>query len=80
MVEEKSGIGGLLCSIFGLILFFMPYFGLPLSIIGFIQSKKIQTSKANLGKTLGVIGIVINSIMLVIILIVLLVAPEMLGL
>jgi len=54
----------LICSVVGILLFLMPYFGLPLGILGVVFSRNNNLGLAKAGKIVGIVGIVINSIML----------------
>lgn len=62
------GISSMVTSIVSLLLMFMPYFGLPLSIFSVVahnkQKKIMETGISMSGFVMGIIGIVINSIML----------------
>lgn len=78
-IEEKSnkyGIAALTLGILSLVLFLMPYIGLPLAILAIVfaakQNKTNATGQASAGYILGIIGIVLNSIMLIFVLIALL--------
>ena len=74
-IKQGYGITSLICGLLGLFAFFMPYFGLPLSIMAMVFKGKQQpvTGLANAGNILGIIGIVINSIMLLILVLVLII-------
>jgi len=67
------GVAGFVCSLFGLIGFFMPYFGLPLSVmavVGYYKQKQIEeTGLAMAANVIGIIGIVLNTCMLLFMLI-----------
>ena len=71
--SNVRGSASLVCGIISLLLFLMPYFGLPLAIVAIVlagQQKKIQENgQATAGNILGIIGIVINAIMLLIVLV-----------
>ena len=56
---------GLTASIVGMLIFIAPYFGLPLSIIGLWLGTKGNGGLGTASKTIGIIGIVINSITLI---------------
>lgn len=84
MKEKESnakGIASMILGILSLLLFLMPYFGLPLAIVGLVlagqQKKSNPTGQATAGNILGIIGIVINSIMLLIVLFGLLIFSNM---
>lgn len=69
--EKKSiawGVSSLVTSIFSILLFFMPYFGLPLSIFAVVahsKQKKIKPTGISMaGFVCGIVGIIINAIML----------------
>lgn len=70
-VTSNWGVGSLILSIIGLLLIFMPYFGILFSIgaIGFaIKQRRIQhTGYDNAGMIIGIIGVVLNAIMLAIV-------------
>jgi hypothetical protein len=77
--EDKRntwGVASLITSIIGLLLFLAPYLGLPLSIFAVVasskQNKTYKTGVAQAGNVMGIIGIVINSVMLIFVLIALL--------
>ena len=59
------GVGSLVSSIVGLLIFLAPYFGLPLSIVALIFSYQSRKLKANgyaiAGLVIGIIGIIINA-------------------
>ena len=65
------GNTSLTTGIIGLVLFLAPYIGIFLSIFAVVsasQQNKIEsTGNSNAGRVLGIIGIVINSIILLII-------------
>ena len=65
------GIASLASSVVGILLVLMPYFGLPLSIMAIIfagkQNKVGNTGIATAGKITGIVGIVLNAIMLVLV-------------
>ena len=83
MMEKKNkvthawGIASLVLGIVSLLLFIAPYFGLPLAILAIVfhsKQKKIEpTGVSTGGLVTGIIGIVINSIMLFIVLVALLI-------
>ena len=66
--NKSWGVASLVLGIIGLISFFAPYLGLPLSILAVIsankQNKINPTGNAEAGKVLGIIGIVVNTVML----------------
>ena len=70
------GIASLTCGIIGLILFLAPYFGLVLSILAVVfhyKQKKIEPTGVSMGGLVtGIVGIVINSLMLIFVVIALL--------
>lgn len=70
--STAKGKASLVMGILGLVLIITPYFGLPLSILATMyasnQNKIVPTGNSNAGNTLGIIGIIINSIMLLIVL------------
>ena len=78
--NESKGLGlaSLVCSIFGILLLFMPYFGLPLSILGIVfasmQKKKVPTGIATAGNAVGIVGTVLNTVMFLVVVLVILAA------
>ena len=75
MKEEGIGkpLGSVICGAISILLVFMPYFGLPLAIIGTWLSSKQKHSLSTAGKITGIIGITLNSIMLVMLMFILLI-------
>ena len=69
------GTAGLVCGILGLILFLAPYIGLALSILAVIfyaiQKKHNPITRGTTALVLGIIGIVTNSVMLLLMAVVL---------
>jgi heme/copper-type cytochrome/quinol oxidase subunit 2 len=72
---EKSkswGVASLVLGIIGLLCILAPYFGLPIAILAVIfankQNKIEPTGQATAGNVLGIIGIIINAIMLLLVL------------
>lgn len=62
------GVSSLACGISSNILFLMPYFGLPLSILGMVFYGKSKKSGLGIaGLVLSIIGCVINTIMLLLV-------------
>ncbi len=64
-VPDKSNrkgieIAGFVCSLIGILLFLFPYFGLPLSVLGTIFSRKRQTGLGITGLVIGIVGIIVN--------------------
>ena len=82
--KTTHGTAGLVCGILSLVLCFMPYFGLPLSIMAMIfaniQRKNNKNSTATTALVLGIIGTVINAIMLIFVVFLLALMPELLKL
>lgn len=73
--ESKAwAVASMITGILSILLFIMPYFGLPLSILAIIgaskQKKIVENGMASAGNIMGIIGVVINSIMLIILLVV----------
>lgn len=75
-IQDKQGSNGfgiasLWCGIIGLVLFVAPYIGIFLSIIAIIfsyqQNKNLNTGSATAGKVLGIVGVIVNIIVLLII-------------
>ena len=70
------GIASVTCGIIGLILFLAPYFGLVFSILAVVfhyKQKKIEPTGVSMGGLVtGIIGIVINSLMLIFVILALL--------
>lgn len=70
--EQKTskawGISSLVTGISSIIIFLLPYFGLPLaifSIVAHAKQKKIMPTGVSMGGFIcGIIGVVINSVML----------------
>ena len=70
-LEKKDsivwGVSSMVTGIISLLLFLMPYFGLPLAIFAIVansKQKKIKDSgMGTAGFVLGILGIIINSIM-----------------
>ena len=75
-LTHSWGIASLVLSIIGVLLFLAPYFGIVFSILAVVfhsKQKKIEPIGVSMaGFVMGIIGIVINSIMLFIVLIALL--------
>jgi Domain of unknown function (DUF4190) len=77
--EKKNGFGvaSLVLGILSLLFILMPYFGLPLAIMALVfsykQNKTNPTGQASAGNVLGIIGTVLNGIVLFILLIVVLI-------
>ena len=75
-LTHSWGIASLCCGIAGLVLFLAPYFGIVLSILAVVfhsKQKKIEPTGVSMGGLVtGIIGIVINSLILVFMLIALL--------
>ena len=71
-IEKKKskawGITSLSTGVIGLLLFLMPYFGLPLSIFAIVshskQKKIVESGMSTAGFVLGILGCIINGIML----------------
>jgi hypothetical protein len=78
--EKKTGLGvaALVLGILSLLFILMPYFGLPMAILALVfahkQNKANPTGQASAGNVLGIIGTVLNSLVLFILLIILLIA------
>jgi hypothetical protein len=68
-------ISSLTTGVLGLLLVIMPYFALPLSIVAIVfYTKQKESAMSKAGLVLGIIGCVINSIMLFMVLVALLFA------
>jgi hypothetical protein len=67
-VSNSWGVTSLVVGILGLILFVMPYIGLPMSIMAIVgaykQNKIKPLGMATAGNVLGIIGCVLNGVML----------------
>ena len=67
-LTTKWGSAALVLGILSLVLIFAPYFGLPLAILAVVfaykQNNLYHTGNATAGNVLGIIGIIINAIML----------------
>ncbi len=75
MEEDKTngnGIAALICGILSIVIWIVPYIALPLGIIAVVfatKQKKIkQTGQATAGQVLGIIGIVLNAVLLLLVL------------
>jgi len=62
--KKPTGVASLVCGIAGLVLFLLPYFGIVLSIVAIVVSRKIDTGMAKAGKIMGIIGTIINGFLL----------------
>ena len=72
MAKKKTtdyGSTPVVLSILGLLFWFMPYFGIILSVLATLFSKKQMGKERSGSYILGIIGIVVNSIMLFFVLI-----------
>jgi len=69
-IKKGFGVTSLILSIVSLLCFLVPYFGVPLGILAIIfanmQNKIVETSNANAGKVMGIIGVIGNGIILLI--------------
>lgn len=68
--RKKKGVASLVCSIVSLLICLAPYFGLPLAILGVVFAYGKDDALASAGKTVGIISIVVNSMMLLFMLVV----------
>jgi len=70
-MEKSKGysIASLTLTILGLILLFMPYLAIFLSILGLVFSTKNNDGMSIAGKVMGIIGIVLNTLLLFILLV-----------
>jgi cadmium resistance protein CadD (predicted permease) len=72
VVSKTWGNASLVLGIIGLLCIFAPYFGLPIAILAVIfankQNKIEPTGQATAGNVLGIIGIILNAIMLLLVL------------
>ena len=72
MVEQKQtkawGIASLICGILSILLILMPYFGLPLAITAIVfyclQKKHCSNGFAVGGLVTGIIGVVLNTVII----------------
>lgn len=72
-VSKAYSIASLITGIFGLLLWLLPYVGIVLSIVAIVFSRKKEINgMSTTGLVLGIIGVVINLIMLLLVLIALL--------
>lgn len=75
------GTSSMVLGIISLLVFLAPYIGLPLAILSLVfankQDRIIPTGNATAGRVLGIIGIIINSIMLLLILLFMAITPEL---
>ena len=63
--EDKiKSIAGFVCSIFGILLVLMPYIGIVFSILGIVWGNKSKRGLSVASKVIGIVGTVLNSIML----------------
>jgi type IV secretory pathway TrbD component len=70
--NTASGTASMVLGIIGTLLFIAPYFGLPISILAVVLASKQRTcdrkagevvlGRTSAGTTLGVLGIVVNSV------------------
>ena len=68
-VSSAWAISGFVLGIISLLICIMPYFGLPLSVLGLIlRSKNKEHGLSTAGLVLNIIGIVVNSIVLLFVL------------
>ena len=69
-IKKGFGVTSLILGIVSLLCFLVPYFGVPLGILAIIfanmQNKIVETSNANAGKVMGIIGVIGNGIILLI--------------
>ncbi len=71
MKESNSfGVAAMILGILSLLLFLMPYIGLPLAVLAIIfhslQKKRTPNGMGTAGLILGIIGTVINGMMLLV--------------
>jgi len=72
-VSSAWGIASLSCGIASILLFLMPYFGLPLAILAIVfRAKDKENGIATAGYVTSIIGIVINSITIMFVVVMLL--------
>jgi uncharacterized membrane protein (DUF485 family) len=73
--HQAWGIASFVVAILSIILFLMPYFGLPLAIFSLVayhmQKKKEESGLGTSGLILGIIGFIINFIMSIFVLLLL---------
>jgi hypothetical protein len=79
--QENKGlsIAGFVLSILSLLMVFMPYFGLPLAIIGLILSSKSCHTLTTAGKIINIVSIVINGILLFVVICLIITMPHLIG-
>lgn len=71
--SKAWSIASMSCGILSLLSVFAPYFGLPLAITSIVfYTKQKESAMSKAGLVTGIIGIVINSIMLLFLLVILL--------
>lgn len=74
--SKSYGIASMLCGAFSIPLVIAPYFGLPLSILAVVFNYKQKQISPNglgiAGMVMGIIGIVLNSVMVLFLLLALL--------
>lgn len=70
-VKQAWGIASLATAILSLIIFLMPYFGLPLAILSmiFYTVQEPKTGISTAGLVVGIISTVLNSIIMVLLII-----------
>jgi hypothetical protein len=71
---KAFGITAMICGILSLIIWLLPYLGLPLGIMGIVfyaisKKKDEQTGMATAGLVTGILGTIINAIMLLFVII-----------
>ena len=81
VVSKSWGVAALVLGIISLAIFIAPYIGLPLAILALVfankQDKVQVTGNATAGRVLGIIGIILNSIMLLLVLLFMIAMPGM---
>lgn len=80
-ISKGFGIAALWTGIVGILICIMPYFGIFFSIMGIvfgsIQNKKNRTGCGTAGIVLGILGTILNAVILFFVFVLLIVAPEM---
>ena len=79
VVSKSWGVASLVLGILSLLIFLAPYIGLPLAILALVfaskQDKIYPTGNATAGRVLGIIGIILNGVMLLLVLLFISIMP-----
>ena len=78
-ISKSWGVASLILGILSLLIFLAPYIGLPLAILALVfankQDKILPTGNATAGRVLGIIGIIINGVILLLMLLFMAIMP-----